>query len=523
VAVSRLGARAPNDVIWDWNLVTGEVLWNEAASTLFRRPAHEIVPTSQWWYGNIHPADRQRVVSGIRRVIDQAGEQWTDEYRVLRGDGTYATVLDRGHVAHDARGVSVRMIGSMLDLTERKRAEEHQRLVAEATSTLSDALDPRAALHAFARLAVPRVADVCAVFVPDDDTRRMIPLVVVASEGIDGDRVHAALRATPRDVSDPRDVMARCIRSGMGTLCGVTRDEGADVLAALGTESAVVAPIQANGRTFGAVVLGRRQAPVFAAAELTTIQDLVLRVALAVDHARLYDNAVLANRAKSDFLAVMSHELRTPLNAVVGYADLLLLGIPGPLTAESQQYVSRVLACAKHLLQLIEQILSFSRIEAGREEVRTERVELPALARETAAIVEPRAREKGLRFELAIDAPPTAVLETDVDKVREILLNLLSNAVKFTERGTVRLDVRLAPGTAEFEVRDSGIGIPVRHIDHIFDPFWQVEQRKTRTAGGTGLGLSVSRRLAQLLGGELAVVSREGEGSRFTLRLPVGR
>jgi signal transduction histidine kinase len=226
-----------------------------------------------------------------------------------------------------------------------------------------------------------------------------------------------------------------------------------------------------------------------------------------------------ASRAKSDFLAVMSHELRTPLNAIVGYTSLLDAGVTGPVTDAQRWQLGRVAASAQHLVGLIDQILSLSRIEAGREAVRVERVAVAALLDDAAAMAAPQAAGKGLAF--VVRPPPSAVVvDTDAEKVRQILVNLLSNAVKFTDRGEVQLAAEDRDGVVEFRVRDSGVGIDARHLERIFEPFWQVEQRAAHRAAGTGLGLDVSRRLARLLGGDLSVTSAPGAGSTFTLRVP---
>jgi signal transduction histidine kinase len=173
-----------------------------------------------------------------------------------------------------------------------------------------------------------------------------------------------------------------------------------------------------------------------------------------------------------------------------------------------------------HLLGLIDEVLTFSRLEAGREVVRVEPVHVWRLLDDAALIAEPLAAEKGLAFR--VEHPATdAVLETDPMKALQILLNLLSNAVKFTERGEVALAARYEDGAAVVEVRDTGVGIAPEHQERIFEPFWQVEQTHRRTAGGTGLGLSVSRRLARLMGGDVTVESTPGEGSTFRVRLPM--
>lgn len=227
-----------------------------------------------------------------------------------------------------------------------------------------------------------------------------------------------------------------------------------------------------------------------------------------------------ANRAKSDFLAVMSHELRTPLNAVLGYADLLDAGISGPLTETQQNQVAAIKSSARHLLELIEEILAFAKIESGRDEVNLQEASLRNIIEEAAALVRPAASAR--KLELNVELPDKDIrFRTDPRKIRQILVNLLSNAVKFTERGSVSLRTQRQNESILIHVQDTGIGIQPEYLEHIFDAFWQVERTTTRTTGGTGLGLSVSRNLARQLGGDLTVESTPGKGSTFTVHLPL--
>jgi len=229
--------------------------------------------------------------------------------------------------------------------------------------------------------------------------------------------------------------------------------------------------------------------------------------------------AEAANQAKSTFLATMSHELRTPLNAIIGYEQLLEDGITGPVTVSQREQLTRIRSSAAHLLGLIDEILSLSRIEAGRESVSPEPVLLADLIEATVTMAAPMAREKGL--DLAVEPiDVSTMLLTDPGKARQILLNLVANAIKFTDEGGIRIGFRTEGDEVVVVVRDSGIGIQAEDVDRIFEPFWQVEQTSTRTRGGTGLGLTVTRRLVDLLGGTLEVQSDPGSGSAFTVRLP---
>ncbi len=229
--------------------------------------------------------------------------------------------------------------------------------------------------------------------------------------------------------------------------------------------------------------------------------------------------AEAASRAKSEFLAVMSHELRTPLSAIIGYEELLFDGITGPVNDGQRTQLGRIKASATHLLSLIDEVLTLSRVEAGREVTNPERIPVLEALHESAVLAEPLAAEKGLVLRVV---PPddSCAVWADATKLRQILLNLLTNAIKFTDSGSVSIESGKCGEMIEIMVRDTGIGISPADHERVFDTFWQVEQKSTRKVGGTGLGLSVSRRLARLMHGELNVRSQLGGGSTFTLRLP---
>jgi len=204
----------------------------------------------------------------------------------------------------------------------------------------------------------------------------------------------------------------------------------------------------------------------------------------------------------------------------MGYQELLADGITGPINEQQSQQLGRIKASARHLLSLIDEILTFTRIDAGREEVNIERVSLTGLLEPAAELVESLARGRGLHIEVMLP-PQEITVETDAVKVRQMIVNLLSNGVKFTDRGRIILSGDQRGDQLVISVEDTGIGIGPDHIERIFEPFWQVEQKATRRAGGTGLGLTVTRRLALLLGGDVTVKSTPGEGTTFTICLPI--
>ncbi len=227
-----------------------------------------------------------------------------------------------------------------------------------------------------------------------------------------------------------------------------------------------------------------------------------------------------ASRAKSEFLAAMSHELRTPLNAIGGYVQLLQMGIAGQVTAGQQEHLERIQRSQQHLLAVINDILNFSRIEAGQIDYKLERVAICDAVESVVSMIAPQAQKKHIHLSVT---PPERSLTVvaDLQKVRQIVLNLLSNAVKFTAAdGTIALSCSEEPGSVAVRVSDTGIGIPPSQLDEIFAPFMQVGRSLATPKEGTGLGLAISRDLAHGMNGTLTVESRLGEGSTFTLRLP---
>jgi signal transduction histidine kinase len=235
--------------------------------------------------------------------------------------------------------------------------------------------------------------------------------------------------------------------------------------------------------------------------------------------------AEAANRVKGEFLATMSHELRTPLNAIGGYAQLLELGVHGPITEAQREALQRIQRSEQHLLSLVNDVLNFAKLDAGRIDYELTDVSLAETIAAISPMIEPQIAEKKLAYD--VNVADDLLVRADGDKLQQIVLNLMSNAVKFTESGgTISIDIgRRADssdpdGVVFVRVSDTGIGIPREKQDVIFDPFVQVRRFLTASSDGTGLGLSISRDLARGMGGELRVRSEPGTGSTFTLTLP---
>lgn len=257
----------------------------------------------------------------------------------------------------------------------------------------------------------------------------------------------------------------------------------------------------------------------FGRTDLGMASEIVRRAAIAAENARLFRLAQEASRAKSNFLAVVSHELRTPLSGVLGYANVLSDELVGELNDEQKKYLESIVQITRHLARLIEQLLVFARIDRGDDALSRDETEAVRLASDVATLVGALAQEKALSLRVLAPDDPVPMI-TDEKKLSQILINLVTNAIKYTREGEVRLELEPDGEDVVFRVVDTGVGIEEDWWEDIFLPFHQVEDPRTRETGGTGIGLSLVKDLAELLGGGVSVDSEVGRGSTFTVRVP---
>jgi signal transduction histidine kinase len=246
------------------------------------------------------------------------------------------------------------------------------------------------------------------------------------------------------------------------------------------------------------------------------LAERTAELAVALEHAEE------ADRLKSAFLATMSHELRTPLNSIIGFTGIMLMGLVGPLAPEQEKQLIMVQDSARHLLELINDVLDISKIEAGQIELAHGPFDMRTTIQKSIEKIAPLAEKKGLAV-TAVIAPPVGQIVGDRRRVEQILINLLGNAVKFTERGEVRIESQVEDGWLVTRVIDTGIGIRPEDVDSVFKPFQQVDTGTTRQYEGTGLGLSICKRLVESMGGRIQIESEWGKGSRFVFILPLER
>jgi signal transduction histidine kinase len=395
-----------------------------------------------------------------------------------------------------SRQAAVAVENAHLVEAERRRARESEsiRLVARTVSTVQGLEDT---LEIVAREACGIVgADACRVLLLRGEDEGV---EVVATSGVTDDAVGSVLPVEGELLEAP-------LRRGRAVIVD-------------GPGHAASVPLRVGDETLGVLAATRLGAP-FDGEDARLLAAFADHAAVALRNATLLEAAQAAARTRAEFIATMSHELRTPLNAVLGHLQILEMEIHGPLTAEQRESLGRIDAASRHLRGLIEEVLSFSRLEAGRVETHVENVDVCDLGSEVAAVIEPLATEKSLAFHLE-GCEPHPVVRTDPDKVRQILINLAGNAVKFTDRGEVRIRVQPRDGGGvALSVRDTGPGIAAEDQERVFRPFEQLHTGFARPHGGTGLGLYLSGQYARMLGGSIEVESEPGHGSTFTLVLP---
>jgi signal transduction histidine kinase len=443
-------------------------------------------------------------------------------------------------------------------------------ILADVSRRLSASLDYETTLSTVASMTLPyRGAWAIVDVLREDGSIRRLPIHFADP------RKEAALRELyelyPPDPTSTIGAMS-VIRSGetkvvadLSVAVLESLAQNADHLARLhasGARAYVSAPMIARGAVLGALtIVFAEGSPPLASTDVALTEDLASRAAMAIDNAKLLresttarrvsetamDAAEEAGRRKSEFLATMSHEFRTPLNAILGYSQILDMGVLGPTTPAQHAHLERLQASARHLLQLVDDVLDVAKADADRLEVRQESLVTGASVVSAVALVHPQATAKGIRLLDLGSAAPGVPYTGDERRVRQILVNLLSNAVKFTPSGgevTVNCgstrdpdpgtqlpggSIEASPDEAPDErhnwayirVSDTGPGIPPDFMSRLFEPFVQADGALTREKGGTGLGLAISRRLARRMGGDLTVRSRLGAGATFTLWMPM--
>ncbi len=486
----------------------------------------------------IPPALRERHRAGLKKYLE-TGKGGVIGRRIelsaIRADGSEFPV--ELAITPIEVGGSVAFTAYLRDITERRRAETERTFLAEVGPALAAVLDVRKTLATLARLAVPRLADWCAVDMLGAD-----PSVVeqVAVAHIDPAKVAMAEELGKRYPPDPNAAsgVPAVLRTGKSVLYPVIPEEllvasAVDaehlrIIRELRLKSAMTVPITARGRTLGAITFAYAESGrSYTEADLQFAEEFARRAAIAVDNAALYEseqnarrNAELANSAKDDFLATVSHELRTPLNAMLGWTRLLRAGgLPPEKEARALETIERN---AVTQAQLIEDLLDVSRIVSGKLRLDVHSVELAHIVEHAVDALLLASEARNVRILTTVD-PNAGPIMGDPHRLQQVVWNLLSNAIKFTPKGgRVHLTLERVDSSLRISVSDNGDGIEARFLPHVFERFKQADGATTRAHGGLGLGLAISRHIVELHGGKIAVESAgKGCGSTFVVLLPI--
>jgi len=531
------------------------------------------------WLKAVHPDDRQKLSVDWKNIAASHIPSQAD-YRFVRPDGSIAYVIGQAVPEVNAENEVVGYVGTITDVTERVEAEEALRASREAERTargiketiqaanllLTNSLDLKELLNVllnFMHQIVPY--DRARVVLLEEGSR----LKLITSRGFDSE----IDREVDADVLPKYQTNPLISPMMNGQTCVVVDDIETypdwEVYAGRGHgRSWMGVPLVSQGQVLGYFSLDKNEPGFFTEESKGLASSLAAQAAVAIQNARLHEalrqhadeleervaerttelarrvaevealnrsaqqlnedlkeavkKAESADRLKSAFLATMSHELRTPLNSIIGFTGILLQKLVGPLSEEQEKQLKMVQGSARHLLELINDVLDISKIEADQIMLVTEEFDLCASIMSSVEKVKHPADKKGLKLITDLQ-PEKLTISSDRRRVEQILINLLNNAVKFTEEGSVTIKSRVMDGRVKVSITDTGIGIREEDLQTLFKPFRQVDTGITRQYEGTGLGLSICKRLVDLLGGSISVTSEPGKGSTFAFDLPLSK
>ncbi|MBN1236943.1 MAG: response regulator [Gammaproteobacteria bacterium] len=480
--------------IWNWELRTGHVDWSAGVYLLFGYEPFSFEPSFEFLRQRcVHPGDAERTQAAFEAGLRQ-GRAYDIEYRTVWPNGEVHWVQSRGRFIHDECGEPIRMSGVTLDIDRLKQAEQQATEARERLRTIAEATPGTIFSYRQARDGTPSFPYATPHL---RETHGIDPAVASRDPAALFSRLH------PEDYEMVRATTAESARTMSMWHCQFRHlhPEKGEVWI-----EAFASPVrdEDGGVTWHGI-----------SHDITAVK----RAEKELLKAR--QKAEAADRAKSEFLANMSHEIRTPMSAIMGYADILGSRLVDP---DNLQCLETIRTNGHYLLEIIDDILDLSRIEAGKLDLDIKRVRPDRLVLDVQSLMKLRAADKGLALAVDFDGPLPETIETDPTRLRQILINLVENSIKFTERGEVRVALRFdaAACSLEIDVSDTGVGIEPEMLGRLFRPFTQADSSLTRRFGGSGLGLSICRELARLLGGDVTVQSRVGVGSRFRVTIAAG-
>jgi PAS domain S-box-containing protein len=548
----QLIARATNDAVWDWDLITNKVWWNEGIQTLFGYAPKVVGSNATWWYDQIHPEDREQVVSGIQAAIARGEKFWINEYRYSRADGSYAYVLDRGYVIQDSQGRPVRMLGGMTDITERKQLEESLRYTAEELQRQYG----RSQLFAEVTLKIRqslKLEEILQAAVTEVQKILQADRVLIYRLWLDGTGSSVAETVLPGwsavlGQKFPEEVFPEDYRQlySQGRICRIADVEKEETVSPCLVEfveqfqvkAKLVVPIIIKEELWGLLIAHQCTSPRnWTDFETELLRQLADQIGIALTQAQLLEQEMRqrqelarSNAELQQFASIASHDLQEPLRKIQAFGNRLQEKYGEVLSEQGRDYIERMQNAAQRMQTLIDDLLVFSRITTKAQPFVP--VSLAGVTREVLSDLEVLIQQTGGCVE--VDELPT--IDADPLQMRQLLQNLIGNALKFyreNELPFVRIysqiigqeresaENSVSAALCQITVEDNGIGFDQKYRDRIFQVFQRLHGRSEYK--GTGMGLAICRKIAERHGGSITTESMPGQGAKFIVTLPVNQ
>ncbi len=529
---------------WEYDFVNDIFTFNdqfyEILGTTAEQEGGYTMPAARYAERFVHPEDIPVVGAEIQKAVETTDPNYSVQvdHRVIFGSGEIGYFNVRFQIEKDANGRTIRSYGANQNITERKRGEEAMAkratelaTVAQVSTTASTVLDPDELLQAVVDLAKAQFGLYHVhIYLADESWNT---LLLAAGAGEVGRKMVTDGWNIPID--HEQSIVATAARIRESVIANdVIRDRDSSFLSNQllpDTRSEMAVPMIVGQQLVGVFDVQADKADHFTEEDANIYTTLAAQVAVALQNARLYKEQAATvtklrelDKLKLSFLANMSHELRTPLNSILGFTDVMMEGLDGPLTEYMDNDLRLIQKNGQHLLHLINDVLDMAKIDAGRMNLNPETFKAFEVMEEVTSITSTLANEKKLSLSIDEAADRNIAIYADRTRLRQVMINLVNNSIKFTEKGEVVLNVSpMEGGRLLISVRDTGLGIPPEKLEAVFQEFTQVDSSTTRKAGGTGLGLPISRRLVDMHGGRLWADSTgiPGEGSVFFVELPL--
>ncbi|HVN16702.1 MAG TPA: PAS domain S-box protein [Anaerolineales bacterium] len=527
---------------WEYSLERDTFTFNDQFYSIFHTTAEKAggyeLSSADYTRLFVYPEDAPLVGKEIERALASTDRHFTAyvEHRIIFPEGGIGYISVNINLERDENGKIIRWYGANQDITERKLAEQaiakraaELQTVAEVSTTTAKTLEPDRLLQSVVDLSKNQFGLYHAhIYLIDEEKGN---LLLTAGAGEVGQKMVSEGHAIP--LNTEKSLVARAVREQQAVIVNDVRSDPGFLPNPLlpETHSEMAVPMIVTDKVLGVFDVQSKHVNAFTREDANIFTTLASQVGVALQNARLYVEQAATvtqlrelDRLKSSFLANMSHELRTPLNSILGFSDVMLDELDGPLTNNMNNDLQLIQKNGQHLLHLINDVLDMAKIEAGRMNLNPERFKVYAVLDEVTSITSTLASEKDLSLFIDETTDQDVEIFADRTRIRQVMINLINNAIKFTEKGKIAIHaIHHEPGKVLITVKDTGIGIPADKLDAIFLEFTQVDTSTTRKAGGTGLGLPISRRLVEMHGGSLWVESSgiPGEGSTFYVELPL--